>query len=224
MWSKGQLLIFFLFLLVQVVLLYLILLPMLCSSPPLREQRTDKELVGWLHEQQRRKSKVATTCASDLAWMEENWQRSPNNKQGHFLYNQDHNILGCLQPKVRHGLDLCQWVSQQSQSWKCKDFETISLPNGNVFQVGSTTWLRHFLSLTNTSQRKELNKFERDTQASMMAFLYLCICICTQASMMAPTDPDIINLARASLSFSMVRHPFERIVSAYKDKVISRTF
>ena len=42
--------------------------------------------------------------------------------------------------------------------------------------------------------------------------------------MMAPTDPDIINLARASLSFSMVRHPFERIVSAYKDKVISRTF
>ena len=87
-----------------------------------------------------------------------------------------------------------------------------SLPNGNVFQVGSTTWLRHFLSLTNTSQRKELNKFERGMQASMMAFLHLCICIC------------IINLARASLSFSMVRHPFERIVSAYKDKVISRTF
>ena len=116
MWSKGQLLIFFLFLLVQAVLLYLILLPMLCSSPPLREQRTDKELVGWLVEQQRRKSMVAITCASDLAWMEENWQRSPNNKQGHFLYYQDHNILGCLQPKVRHGLDLCQWVSQQSQS------------------------------------------------------------------------------------------------------------
>ena len=76
------------------------------------------------------------------------------------------------------------------------------------FKVGSTTWHNHFLSLTNASARKELDKFGRDKQASMMA----------------PTDPDIINLARSSISFSMVRHPFERIVSAYKDKVISDQF
>ena len=42
-----------------------------------------------------------------------------------------------------------------------------------------------------------------------------------QERLMAPSDPDIINLARGSVSFSMVRHPFERIVSAYKDKVTS---
>ena len=53
--------------------------------------------------------------------------------------------------------------------------------------------------------RKELDKFGRDEQERKMA----------------PRDPDIINLARASVSFSMVRHPFERIVSAYKDKVTS---
>ena len=53
--------------------------------------------------------------------------------------------------------------------------------------------------------RKKLDKFGRGQQERMMA----------------PRDPDIINLALASVSFSMVRHPFERIVSAYKDKVIS---
>ena len=74
-------------------------------------------------------------------------------------------------------------------------------------KVGSTTWYRHFLSLTNSSTRKELEKFGRADQERLMA----------------PSDPDIINLARGSVSFSMVRHPFERIVSAYKDKVISNS-
>ena len=41
-----------------------------------------------------------------------------------------------------------------------------------------------------------------------------------QADLMsAPSDPDVETLVSTSVSFSMVRHPFERLVSAYQDKV-----
>ena len=38
-----------------------------------------------------------------------------------------------------------------------------------------------------------------------------------RAKAMAPNDSKIVDLA--SVSFSMVCHPLERLVSAYKDKV-----
>ena len=38
--------------------------------------------------------------------------------------------------------------------------------------------------------------------------------------MMMPRESDLATLAQTTVSFSMVRHPFERIVSAYQDKVI----
>ena len=38
--------------------------------------------------------------------------------------------------------------------------------------------------------------------------------------MMMPRESDLATLAQTTVSFSMVRHPFERIVSAYEDKVI----
>jgi len=167
MWSKDRLLVFplLLFLSYSLFLFNPTLVPLSCSSP---KERGEERVVAWAREQHRRRANLARACASDLSWTKNEWERSPNNKQTHFIYNPDHNILGCLQPKV-----------------------------------GSTTWYRHFLSLTNSSTRKELEKFGRADQERLMA----------------PSDPDIINLARASVSFSMVRHPFERIVSAYKDKI-----
>ena len=41
-----------------------------------------------------------------------------------------------------------------------------------------------------------------------------------QARMMMPRESDLATLAQTTVSFSMVRHPFERIVSAYEDKVV----
>ena len=40
--------------------------------------------------------------------------------------------------------------------------------------------------------------------------------------MMMPRESDLATLAQTTISFSMVRHPFERIVSAYEDKVIPK--
>ena len=40
--------------------------------------------------------------------------------------------------------------------------------------------------------------------------------------MMMPRESDLATLAQTTVSFSMVRHPFERIVSAYEDKVIPK--
>ena len=68
-----------------------------CSSPMVR---TEDDFVVWVREQQQRKVKVAKVCAEDPTW-KDSWLRSPNYWQYSFLYNQDHSLLGCLQPKVK---------------------------------------------------------------------------------------------------------------------------
>ena len=73
--------------------------------------------------------------------------------------------------------------------------------------MASTTWHQHFYCLESESRREELWLLPREEQADMLS---------------APSDPDVETLASTSVSFSMVRHPFERLVSAYQDKVVRR--
>ena len=86
-----------------------------------------------------------------------------------------------------------------------------------AFQVGSSTWLNYFISLEESSTPENLLLDRRvDTMKQF-----------------APNDSDILALAKTSISVSMVshliptssswilkvRHPFERLVSAYQNKV-----
>ena len=79
-----------------------------CSSPMVR---TEDDFVVWVREQQQRKAKVAKVCAEDPTW-KDSWLRSPNYWQYSFLYNQEHSLLGCLQPKVKVEGDKTQVISK----------------------------------------------------------------------------------------------------------------
>ena len=100
MWCKDKILIAFLLALFLCLLIH-VNFPKLsdasCSSSMVG---TEEDFVGWVREQQGRKAKVAKMCAEDPRW-KDSWLRSPNYWQYSFLYNQEHSLLGCLQPKVR---------------------------------------------------------------------------------------------------------------------------
>ena len=131
-----------------------------CSSPIVR---TEEDFVGWVREQQERKSRVAKVCAEDPRW-KDSWLRSPNYWQYSFLHNQEHSLLGCLQPKVRQYVLKYVMIMEikhiSSGSWKVFSFF--------LLQVGSTTWHQHFVSLANPGMHAELEKHERDEQESTL--------------------------------------------------------
>ena len=110
--SKDRLLIFLLLLFLASNLLLFLPFPSLsCSSLLSSEEREKEKFVAcWAKEQQQRRANVAKGCASDLSWMEYEWERSPNNRQAHFIYNPDHNILACLQPKVTDHLTELRFI------------------------------------------------------------------------------------------------------------------
>ena len=124
-----------------------------CSSSM---KRTDEDFVVWVREQQERKSKVAKVCAEDPSW-KDSWLRSPNFWQYSFLHNQEHSLLGCLQPKVRQ--ELLKYIMKRlieemkhrsSRSWKVFSFSVqgrinnlasafcVSGKSGNARRAGET--------------------------------------------------------------------------------------
>ena len=149
MWSRERILI--------IIPATLLLCSLLLSTFPqltyipcfslVSEQRTEEDFLEWMIKQQERRARVARMCASDPNLR--NSQRA--GMEYSFLFDPDHNLLGCLQPKV-------------SEKQLVTYFWTFQI------KVGSTTWHQHFVGLANEKRRTQLEKRSRQDQASIWWF------------------------------------------------------
>ena len=93
-------------------------------------------------------------------------------------------------------------INQREFLWE-EEHELLFCRNA---KVGTTTWLTHFLALANSTAAQNVSS---KNVHKIVPKMFL-----TDAGV------DIQLLAQTSTSFSMVRHPFERLVSAYQDKMV----
>ena len=152
-----------LFFTLLLILLVPRLLPLL-HHPHLHSHTETKDngLEEWLLNQERRRARIAKFC--------DNRVKQQNFDRLHFHLNKEHNLVFCFQPKVRLSnlMSIC------------------------LSQVGSTTWLNHFISLEKRDVQEKLASLERFEKVKYLA----------------PTDIDLVSLAKTSISISMVRHFF----------------
>ena len=76
------------------------------------EQRREEEFLAWMREQQQRKARVAKICESDPS-MRDSQRASESVMRFSFLFNPDHNLLGCLQPKVSCKQHLLKYLNKR---------------------------------------------------------------------------------------------------------------
>ena len=82
-----------------------------------------------------------------------------------------------------------------------------------TLQVGTTTWLAHFLNISDLT-------LEQKAVVNTSRLLHKVV----PPLFKVPRHLlPISQLAKSTVSFSMVRHPFERLVSAYQDKIVDNT-
>ena len=115
MWPREKILILLPLTLLLLGSLLLFTFPQITYIPCFSsEQRTEEEFLAWTRKQQQRRARVAKICESDLG-LRMSHQRA-NLMHFSFLFNPDHNLLGCLQPKVRWRIDIW-WDKWLNQGW-----------------------------------------------------------------------------------------------------------
>ena len=78
-------------------------------------------------------------------------------------------------------------------------------------QVGTTTWMRHFIKLL-PKERQVQKNFDQMDSHQLHAQL---------PNEFKATKSQSLDLSHY-FAFSFVRHPYDRLVSAYNDKILSK--